>query len=49
MALGGAVGDWRLSGELAPFHPALFMGQWLGVGKETVFGLGRYRLLREAS
>lgn len=44
MALGGVIGDWRLEGELAPFHPLLRLGQWLHVGKETAFGLGRYTL-----
>jgi CRISPR/Cas system endoribonuclease Cas6 (RAMP superfamily) len=45
MSLGGVLGTWTLSGELAAFFPALFLGQWLGTGKETVFGLGRYQLL----
>lgn len=45
MSLGGVLGTWTLSGELMAFFPALFMGQWLGTGKETVFGLGRYQLL----
>lgn len=44
MALGGVVGEWTLSGPLAPFVPFLDLGQWLHVGKETAFGLGRYRL-----
>jgi hypothetical protein len=44
MDLGGVVGTWRLSGELAPFLPFLHVGQWLHVGKEAAFGLGCYRL-----
>jgi hypothetical protein len=44
MHLGGVMGIWRLSGDLSAFFPALFLGQWLGIGKETVFGLGRYEL-----
>ena len=44
MQLGGVVGRWTLRGNLAPFIPALHLGQWLHVGKETVFGLGRYVL-----
>lgn len=44
MTLGGAVGEWQLSGELAPFMPLLKLGQWLHIGKETVFGLGAYTL-----
>lgn len=44
MQLGGAIGRWTLRGDLTPFLPALYLGQWLHVGKETVFGLGRYTL-----
>lgn len=44
MTLGGAVGEWTLSGEFAYAWPWLHLGQWLHVGKETVFGLGGYRL-----
>jgi hypothetical protein len=45
MQLGGVVGRWTLRGNLAPFLPALHLGQWLHIGKETVFGLGRYALI----
>lgn len=44
MALGGVVGTWKLTGDLAPFLPFLHLGQWLHVGKEATFGLGGYRL-----
>jgi hypothetical protein len=44
MGLGGVVGTWKLSGDLAPFMPFLHLGQWLHVGKEATFGLGGYRL-----
>jgi hypothetical protein len=44
MALGGVVGSWTLAGPLVEFAPYLALGQWLHVGKEAVFGLGRYRL-----
>jgi hypothetical protein len=27
-----------------PFCPASFLGQWLEIGKETVFGPGRYEI-----
>jgi hypothetical protein len=37
----------RISGQLTPFIPALYPGQWLHVGKEVVFGMGRYTLERE--
>ncbi len=45
MQLGGAIGTWQLEGELTPFMPALRIGEWLHIGKETVFGLGRYDLV----
>lgn len=44
MALGGVIGTWRLEGQLAPFAALLQLGQWLHVGKEAAFGLGRYTL-----
>jgi hypothetical protein len=44
MKLGGVIGRWTLKGNLTQFLPALHIGQWLHVGKETVFGLGQYYL-----
>jgi len=44
MSLGGVVGTWRLEGPLAPFAPLLQLGEWLHVGKQAAFGLGRYAL-----
>ncbi len=44
MVLGGAVGRFALHGDLAPFWPLLYLGQWLHVGKNATFGLGRYRI-----
>lgn len=44
MALGGVVGEWILRGDLAPFLPFLHLGQWLHVGKNATFGLGRYEI-----
>jgi len=44
MPLGGLIGRINLSGNLAPFISLLSAGQWLHVGKETVFGLGHYLL-----
>jgi hypothetical protein len=41
MNLGGIIETWRLTGDLS----RLF--QWLGLGKETVLGLGRYELIRD--
>ena len=42
--LDGLLGVLRLHGNLSAFEPLLHLGQWLHVGKETVFGLGRYTL-----
>ncbi len=44
MALGGVVGDWTLSGPIAPFLPFLQLGEWIHAGKEAAFGLGHYTL-----
>ena len=44
MKLGGLLGSLQLYGDLAPFSQLLHLGQWLHVGKETTFGLGRYTL-----
>lgn len=44
MVLGGAAGWWTLRGNLAPFWPLLHLGQWLHVGKNATFGLGRYHI-----
>jgi hypothetical protein len=44
MDLGGVMGEWQLSGDITAFFPALYLGQWLHLGKEIVFGLGRYEL-----
>lgn len=46
MALGGVVGDWTLQGDLTPFLPYLHLGQWLHVGKNATFGLGRYHVVQ---
>lgn len=44
MPLSGGVGRWRLHGDLRPFWPFLYLGQWLHVGKKCTFGFGRYAL-----
>jgi hypothetical protein len=46
MNLGGVVGSFLLQGEaLEQLLPVLELGQWLHAGKNTLFGLGQYRLL----
>jgi len=42
---GGLVGKISFWGELKPFWDFLLLGQYLNVGKNTSFGLGRYKLI----
>ncbi len=44
MPFGGLMGETVYKGELAPFIPWLDLGQWVGVGGKTSFGLGLYEL-----
>lgn len=44
MPFGGLMGTTVYSGELAPFIPYLVLGQWVGIGGKTSFGLGLYEL-----
>lgn len=45
MQLGGLLGQLSLGGPaLAAVWPLLWFGQWLHVGKNTAFGLGRYAI-----
>jgi hypothetical protein len=46
MQLGGCIGTWTLSGDLAPFWNFLCLGIYLHVGKEASFGLGQYHIIR---
>ncbi|MCQ9328414.1 CRISPR system precrRNA processing endoribonuclease RAMP protein Cas6 [Pelistega suis] len=45
IVLKGIVGEIVLENLSALLAQALYSGQWLHVGKETVFGYGKYRLL----
>lgn len=44
MQLGGVVGMWTLTGIPEAFFAYLYLGQWLHVGKNATFGLGRYKI-----
>jgi hypothetical protein len=45
MPLGGLVGRWALEGALDRSMPWLWLAQYLHVGKNTTFGLGKIDLL----
>lgn len=50
MQLDGITGDIQFSGTgLAPLYPLLELGQWLHLGKNTLFGLGQYRIHNPAT
>ena len=44
MPFGGLLGETVYRGELTPFLPWLALGQWIGIGGKTTFGLGLYEL-----
>ncbi|MCK8816751.1 CRISPR system precrRNA processing endoribonuclease RAMP protein Cas6 [Natroniella sulfidigena] len=41
----GVVGELKYEGDLEKFLPYLILGQYIHVGKNTVFGLGEYKIL----
>jgi hypothetical protein len=43
-ALSGFIGETTYEGELAPFMPYLTIGQYTGVGRQTVWGKGQMRV-----
>jgi hypothetical protein len=45
MTLGGAIGEWQLSGDLEELLPWFWLGQWLHAGKNAVMGMGAYSLI----
>lgn len=47
MEMGGLMGRFTLSGDLAHFWPYLWLGQWTHAGKGTSMGLGAYRICAE--
>lgn len=42
MKLGGVIGRWHLKNVPAELLACIYVGQWLHLGKETAFGLGKY-------
>jgi hypothetical protein len=50
MQMGGLIGEFALDGgDIGPFWPYLWAGQWTHVGKGTTMGLGQYTIILEAS
>ena len=47
MQLGGAIGYWEFESLAPEFGALLELGQWLHVGKNASFGLGKYTLQNE--
>ena len=41
--MGGFIGKVRYIGELAPFLPFIYLGEYLHIGHHTAFGHGQYR------
>jgi CRISPR/Cas system endoribonuclease Cas6 (RAMP superfamily) len=47
MKFGGILGEVTYSGDLKQFAPYLALGEWVHVGKNCTFGLGKYEIIRE--
>ena len=42
--MGGFIGPIRFEGDLQPFLPFIFLGEYLHIGHHTAFGFGQYRI-----
>jgi CRISPR-associated endoribonuclease Cas6 len=45
LKMGGFLGEITFEGDLAEFMPFLKLGEYLHIGKGTVFGLGKYEIM----
>jgi len=45
MLLGGFIGEIKLSGNLTPYLPLLYFGEYTHLGKQTTFGFGQYQII----
>jgi CRISPR-associated endoribonuclease Cas6 len=45
MNMGGFLGDITFEGDLYEFMPFLKLGEYLHIGKGTVFGMGKYEIM----
>ena len=43
--MGGFIGKVRFEGNLEPFLPFIYLGEYLHIGHHTAFGFGQYRIL----
>jgi len=48
MTMGGFMGRATFSGNLTPYLPLLRLGEYAHLGKQTTFGLGKYKLIKPA-
>lgn len=49
MQLGGIMGRVTFNGKTGQYAPLFRLGEYLHMGKNTTFGLGKYRLLRNGA
>ncbi len=42
LQIGGAMGEMEISGDVSDIFPILHLGEYIHIGKNTAFGLGRY-------
>ena len=42
--MGGFIGPIRFEGDLKPFLPFIYLGEYLHIGHHTAFGFGQYRI-----
>jgi len=47
LKMGGFMGNITFEGELAEFLPFLRLGEYLHIGKGTVYGLGKYEIVKD--
>lgn len=47
LKMGGFLGETTFEGDLAEFLPFLKLGEYLHIGKGTVYGLGKYEIVRD--
>jgi hypothetical protein len=48
MKLGGFLGNLTFEGDLKEFFPFIKLGEYIHIGKQTSFGLGKYEVVEEA-